>query len=749
MVAALNEPAPWNRGVHTGRGPANRRANPGNGQVTGPREPDADLVSAAATSAVPSAATEPSQADPAEAGHAELMAAIESGCTRQMPLPVIAGRIAESLPTGPDLAGWLAIAPVGQLEDGALAGVASSFRRLASWAQAGELATVAEMASRSAAADKKIGVDADGRPARIPDDACAQVSLALVMSQCSATWWTDLGVILAWRLSATGAALRAGEIDLPRARLIAEATAFGDDEIARAIEARVLPSAGRQTTAQLRAALRRAVIAADPEGTDRRRKEAEQRAKVCLYPDEEGTASLAGYSLPGVRAAAAMARISALARAMKASGVGGGTDLLRAQVFLGLLLGTLPYIPPAPDAPPDPPTGDSPGPRAGDPPGPRAGDPPGPRAGDPPGPRAGDPPGPRRGDPPVHRHSGGRCRGGPDSGGQTGVPPDDEYSGGWYRGEPDSEDDGWPDSRPAPAWPGITASLLPAPAAMGWLRPGSGGLLDLTLPLAAMTGDSPEPGYLSRLGPITPAQARHLTGLAVGHEAVKWRLVLISATGQTLAVTRIPRSARASPGGTAARPSGREPPLVGRVTFTVSREVLDRLPSASGEVPGRLPSASGEVPGRLPSASGEVPGRLHSADAAAAILTRAVNAAAKVAIRAAERAAADATADGGCAHAEASPCYRPPPRLREQVTARDVTCRFPTCRQPVWRCDLDHSVPYDQGGPTCLCNLGSLCRFHHQLKQQPGWELTQPVPGRFEWMTPLGRAYRVEPDSHS
>ena len=266
---------------------------------------------------------------------------------------MVAGRVAESLPTGPDLAGWLATSPVAELEDGALAGMAASYRRLASWAQAGELAVVAQLASRSAASDDKIGVDEQGRPARMPEEACAQVSLALTMSQASASWWSDLAVTLNWRLAATGAALRAGQIDLGRARLIAEATDALDEEIAREVEARVLPSAGNKTTSQLRAALRRAVIAADPKGAERRREEAERRAKVSLYPDQDGTASLAGYSLPSIRAAAAMARITALAKALKAAGAGGGIDLLRAQVFLGLLLGTLPYIPPAADGPPD------------------------------------------------------------------------------------------------------------------------------------------------------------------------------------------------------------------------------------------------------------------------------------------------------------------------------------------------------------------------------------------------------------
>ncbi len=130
---------------------------------------------------------------------------------------------------------------------------------------------------------------------------------------------------------------------------------------------KVLPAAGDKTPAQLRAALRRAVISVDPDAAERRRKDAERRAKIGLYGDEEGTATLSGQNLPGAHAAAAMARISALARAMKSSGAGGGIDLLRAQVYIGLLLGTLPLIPPAEGAPPDHPDDRPPGrPGSGD-----------------------------------------------------------------------------------------------------------------------------------------------------------------------------------------------------------------------------------------------------------------------------------------------------------------------------------------------------------------------------------------------
>ena len=109
--------------------------------------------------------------------------------------------------------------------------------------------------------------------------------------------------------------------------------------------------------------------------------------------------------------------------------------------------------------------------------------------------------------------------------------------------------------------------------------------------------------------------------------------------------------------------------------------------------------------------------------------------------------AADAAA-GGCAHTAACAGYRPPPRLREYIAARDLTCRFLRCRQPAWRGDLDHTIPYDNGGMTCHCNLGGLCRTHHLLKHHPDWNLRQTAPGTFAWTTPAGRTYTANPDTH-
>ncbi|MQA86404.1 MAG: DUF222 domain-containing protein [Streptosporangiales bacterium] len=93
--------------------------------------------------------------------------------------------------------------------------------------------------------------------------------------------------------------------------------------------------------------------------------------------------------------------------------------------------------------------------------------------------------------------------------------------------------------------------------------------------------------------------------------------------------------------------------------------------------------------------------------------------------------------------------YRPPAALAEFVRARDVTCRFPGCRQPAWRSDLDHVIPYPHG-PTAAENLGPLCRRHHDLKQQPGWNVRRDPDGSYTWTSPTGHTYVTPPpDTHT
>jgi hypothetical protein len=101
-----------------------------------------------------------------------------------------------------------------------------------------------------------------------------------------------------------------------------------------------------------------------------------------------------------------------------------------------------------------------------------------------------------------------------------------------------------------------------------------------------------------------------------------------------------------------------------------------------------------------------------------------------------------------CGHGRQSGSYKPPRSLRHLVVIRQRTCSFPGCRRPARRSDLDHTVPFDQGGRTCECNLAPLCRRHHQAKQAPGWQLAQAKPGQMTWRTPSGRVYQTTGDPY-
>ena len=645
----------------------------------------------------------------------------------------VAALAVEHMNPGPAMAGWLDVAGAEAdcLNEYGLTGVVAAGQKLASWAQAAELAAVAQVASRAAAADKNIGVGDDGRPARVCRDATGQVSLALTMSDCAAAAWADLAVTLSWRLPATGQALAAGKINLYRARRIAEATNVLSEAKAREVEAKILPCAGQLTPAKLRERLRRAVIAADPAAAERRSADAERDAGVSLYPDDDGTATLTGTGLPAALAAAAMARITAMARARKAAGLGGGLDLHRAQVMLGLLLDTLPPTPPPQDAPPNQPPGGDSGPEDSGPEDSNLAGGGGP--GSDPGPSSGrddsDDGGPSS-------HGAWPDAGGPADDvpfpGDEDAPPEDGLDDG--AGDPVSgycaeDEDDLSLIGPTPDWPelGAIPPALARPAGEPDGRPVPG-LLDVTLPWTTLAGlPGGGPGLLGRIGPVTPLQARQLATAAVHDPAAQWRIIITNAEGQAIAVTRIRRQrSRAGPG-----PARDGPPrpfgLVGRVTLTISQDTLDERASGLTE------QAAGQAGGPGPPPGG--------------IALTALRAAIQLLERARVQAQADAVA-GGCAHADESPGYRPPPRLREYIAARDVTCRSPVCGQPAWRADLDHTIPYDQDGRTCRCNLGGGCRRHHQLKQHPRWKLEQTKPGVFTWTTPAGRTYTVGPDSH-
>jgi hypothetical protein len=81
--------------------------------------------------------------------------------------------------------------------------------------------------------------------------------------------------------------------------------------------------------------------------------------------------------------------------------------------------------------------------------------------------------------------------------------------------------------------------------------------------------------------------------------------------------------------------------------------------------------------------------------------------------------------------------------LARHIQVRDRTCSHMGCRRPAGRCDLDHTHDHARGGATVSANTGPDCRRHHVYKHELGWQLTQPEPGIFVWISPMGQVYRT------
>jgi hypothetical protein len=91
--------------------------------------------------------------------------------------------------------------------------------------------------------------------------------------------------------------------------------------------------------------------------------------------------------------------------------------------------------------------------------------------------------------------------------------------------------------------------------------------------------------------------------------------------------------------------------------------------------------------------------------------------------------------------------YTPSQALADFVRCRDLTCRFPGCDKPAACCDLDHTIPYRDGGRTQASNLKCLCRLHHLIKTFWGWQDQQLPDGTLIWTSQSGQTYVTTPGS--
>jgi hypothetical protein len=193
------------------------------------------------------------------------------------------------------------------LTDEALIDLICDWERLVSWAQAGQLAAIAELARRRPAEPS-----GSGEGPGVSEFAIDELAAALRLSRVAAGNRLHIAVELAERLAGTATAFAAGEIDLPKVRAIVDAVTPLDTATTAAVEAKVLPHAAEQTVGQLRSRLARAVISAGPAAAAARHEKARADRRVVLRPLPDGMAELWAL-LPADAATAAYTAIDDLA----------------------------------------------------------------------------------------------------------------------------------------------------------------------------------------------------------------------------------------------------------------------------------------------------------------------------------------------------------------------------------------------------------------------------------------------------
>src|SRR5215467_13899567 len=181
------------------------------------------------------------------------------------------GGYCDTMLPGAALAGMLAEATVEgyrELSDEELAGVLRACQRQVSCYQAELAGAVQALAGRRAAGSSRAAE-------HVADELMAELTL----TGRSAGRLLELSAGLG-RLPAVAGALLSGLIDWGRACVFADELAVLDDAAAAEIAGRLADVAAGWTTGQLRAALARAVLAADPAAAERRKHEARKESRV-------------------------------------------------------------------------------------------------------------------------------------------------------------------------------------------------------------------------------------------------------------------------------------------------------------------------------------------------------------------------------------------------------------------------------------------------------------------------------------
>ncbi len=257
---------------------------------------------------------------------------------------------------------------------------------------------------------------------------------------------------------------------------------------------------------------------------------------------------------------------------------------------------------------------------------------------------------------------------------------------------------------------GSAEDALPA----GVLPAGFAGKVNLTIPLATLLGLAERPGEIPGLGPIDPDLARDLAHAAACNPKTTWCITVTDEQGYAIGhgcARPEPKghSRHQAKRGKRGPPDGSDPP---RGTGTTGGTGF-----AFTATDWHGPPEDGYGAWRLFTGT---PGQRDL------IVTL------------------DPIPTSNCDHRYQAKGHDPGVKLRHLSQIRNATCTGPGCRRPATQCDFEHSIPYEAGGRSCLCNGGPKCRRDHRLKQHPRWQAEQLPGGTFRWTTPSGRQYTTE-----
>jgi Domain of unknown function (DUF222) len=220
----------------------------------------------------------------------------------------------EGMAPGPELASLLHDADQAEVGVYELVEAIAGWQRLASWAAAKQATAIMELSCRAEMQPVQEGRRIESmNPLRV---AGMELAARLAVTPREGEGLVARARVWAEDLPATHAALMTGRIDVRKAEVIADGLRGHTLDLARAVEAEVLPHAETMTAPRLRRAIIAALHRLDPDTMADRAKHAADDRYVRVTPAKDGMAWLEAY-LPAQDAAAIQTAVDAAAAAVK------------------------------------------------------------------------------------------------------------------------------------------------------------------------------------------------------------------------------------------------------------------------------------------------------------------------------------------------------------------------------------------------------------------------------------------------